>query len=148
MESLFTLTVREPQTVLPDGFSPQQTCLPCLRRRRETRSEPVKRAKCSGLASTFLTEGAIVAVGNHPLEWHPGRDNPQPCSPRACPRSRFGDLRSHAMRCQDFKDLCLIIVGPGGPADATLAKRRLQAGGRLAHITSLARASAEFSTCV
>lgn len=34
---------------------------------------------------------------------------------------------------QRFKDHCLIIVGNGGKADEVLAKRRLEAGGRLAH---------------
>ena len=34
---------------------------------------------------------------------------------------------------QQYKDHCLIIVGPGNDADATLAKRRIKAGGRLAH---------------
>eukprot|EP00434_Breviolum_minutum_P042721 symbB.v1.2.038040.t1/scaffold5791.1/size23574/2 len=34
---------------------------------------------------------------------------------------------------QQFKDQCLIIVGNGGEPDEILAKRRLRAGGRLAH---------------
>ena len=34
---------------------------------------------------------------------------------------------------QMFKDQCLIIVGDGGKADEALARRRLEAGGRLAH---------------
>ena len=44
----------------------------------------------------------------------------------------------HAMpACSDLqqlKDCCLIIVGDGEDADAVLAKRRLEAGGRLCHI--------------
>ncbi len=35
---------------------------------------------------------------------------------------------------QQLKDGCLIIVGDGEDADAVLAKRRLEAGGRLCHI--------------
>ena len=35
---------------------------------------------------------------------------------------------------QQLKDVCLIIVGDGEDADAVLAKRRLEAGGRLCHI--------------
>ena len=38
-----------------------------------------------------------------------------------------------ALDDQRFKDHCLIIVGNGGKADEVLAKRRLAAGGRLAH---------------
>ena len=38
-----------------------------------------------------------------------------------------------ALTPQRFKDHCLIIVGDGGEADLILAKRRLAAGGRLAH---------------
>ncbi|CAK9079811.1 unnamed protein product [Durusdinium trenchii] len=33
----------------------------------------------------------------------------------------------------NYKDHCLIIVGDGGPSDELLARRRLLAGGRLAH---------------
>ena len=40
---------------------------------------------------------------------------------------------------QRFKDVCLIFVGCGGKADEVLCKRRLQAGGRLAHFLMLAR---------
>ena len=35
---------------------------------------------------------------------------------------------------QQLKDCCLIIVGDGEVADEILAKRRLEAGGRLCHI--------------
>ncbi|CAK9034661.1 unnamed protein product [Durusdinium trenchii] len=35
----------------------------------------------------------------------------------------------------NYKDHCLIIVGDGGEADELLARRRLAAGGRLAHFT-------------
>ncbi|CAK9109293.1 unnamed protein product [Durusdinium trenchii] len=38
------------------------------------------------------------------------------------------------MDAKSYKDLCLIIVGPGSKADEVLARRRLTAGGRLAHI--------------
>ncbi|CAK9025215.1 unnamed protein product [Durusdinium trenchii] len=38
-----------------------------------------------------------------------------------------------ALDAQRFKDHCLIIVGDGGRADQILARRRLAAGGRLAH---------------
>ncbi|CAK9030011.1 unnamed protein product [Durusdinium trenchii] len=38
-----------------------------------------------------------------------------------------------ALSAQRFKDHCLIIIGDGGAADEILAKRRLAAGGRLAH---------------
>ena len=38
-----------------------------------------------------------------------------------------------ALDDQRFKDHCLIIVGNGGKADEVLAKRRLAAGGRVAH---------------
>ncbi|CAJ1427921.1 unnamed protein product [Effrenium voratum] len=36
---------------------------------------------------------------------------------------------------QQYADRCLIVVGCGGEADELLCKRRLSAGGRLAHIT-------------
>ena len=38
------------------------------------------------------------------------------------------------MDALSYKDLCLIIVGPGSRAEAMLARQRLNAGGRLAHI--------------
>lgn len=37
------------------------------------------------------------------------------------------------MEDEVYRDHCLIIVGDGGQADKVLAKRRLAAGGRLAH---------------
>jgi len=42
-------------------------------------------------------------------------------------------MTSVALDDQRFKDHCLIIVGNGGKADEILSKRRLEAGGRLAH---------------
>lgn len=37
----------------------------------------------------------------------------------------------------NYRDHCLIIVGDGGSADELLARRRLEAGGRLAHFLLL-----------
>lgn len=39
-----------------------------------------------------------------------------------------------ALNRQSYRDHCLIVIGPGTLAEEVLAKRRLNAGGRLLHV--------------